>query len=105
MNLTHNEIRLFPNEQVLREGSTVMFCCIYPTETNITSMFFGNSRYKVINISPRVKAIRVENIKVTNRYGVNFYHSLDSDDEAVNYVTCEFNGPTSFSNGPIYSTG
>ncbi|XP_043096771.1 leukemia inhibitory factor receptor isoform X2 [Puntigrus tetrazona] len=50
-----------------------MFCCIYPKETHITSMVFGNAHYKAINISPRVKAIRVENIKATNSFGVNFY--------------------------------
>ncbi|XP_051751765.1 leukemia inhibitory factor receptor isoform X2 [Ctenopharyngodon idella] len=78
MNLAHDEIRMFPEDEVLREGSTVMFCCIYSTETNITSMFFNNTEYKVINISPQVKAIRVENIKATNTYGVNFYCRMDS---------------------------
>ncbi|XP_056110642.1 leukemia inhibitory factor receptor [Rhinichthys klamathensis goyatoka] len=96
MNLTHNEIRLFPDGQVLRDGSTVMFCCIYPTETHITSMFFGNTPYTVINISPQVKAIRVENIKATNSYGVNFYTSMDRKDVAVNYVTFPPEKPEDF---------
>lgn len=103
MNLAHDEIRMFPEDEVLREGSTVMFCCIYSTETNITSMFFNNTEYKVINISPQVKAIRVENIKATNTYGVNFYCRMDSI--VVNSVICEFNCPIQFSNSPIYSTG
>ncbi|XP_039515205.1 leukemia inhibitory factor receptor isoform X2 [Pimephales promelas] len=98
VNLTHNEIRLFPDDQVLRAGSTVMFCCIYPTETHITSMFFGNIPYTVINISPQVKAIRVENIKATNIYGVNFYPSKDrkDNDVAVNYVTFPPEKPQDF---------
>uniref|UniRef100_A0A673HZE4 Oncostatin M receptor n=1 Tax=Sinocyclocheilus rhinocerous TaxID=307959 RepID=A0A673HZE4_9TELE len=79
MNLAHNEIKMFPDDQVLREGSTVMFCCIYPKETHITSMFFDNTPYKVINVSPQVKAIRVENIKATNSFGVNFYCDRNSD--------------------------
>lgn len=89
MNLANNEILRFPEEQVLREGSTVMFCCIYSTQTNINSMYFNDTAYKVINISPQVKAIRVENINVTNTYGVNFYCGLDSD-AVVNFVTCEY---------------
>uniref|UniRef100_A0A8C2DKJ2 Oncostatin M receptor n=1 Tax=Cyprinus carpio TaxID=7962 RepID=A0A8C2DKJ2_CYPCA len=86
MNLAHNQIRLFPDEQVLREGSTVMFCCIFPTETHITSLFFGKTLYEVINISPRVKAIRVENINATNSFGVIFYHDRNSE-AAHNFVT------------------
>ncbi|KAK7163994.1 hypothetical protein R3I94_002652 [Phoxinus phoxinus] len=92
---THNTIRLFPDRQVLREGSTVMFCCIYPTETNTTFMFFRNSPYKANNISPQVKAIRVENISATNHYGVNFY-SEDSNETAVNYVTFPPEKPQDF---------
>ncbi|XP_052412368.1 leukemia inhibitory factor receptor isoform X1 [Carassius gibelio] len=87
MNLAHNEIKMFPDDQVLREGSTVMFCCIFPKETHITSMFFGNNPYKVINISPRVKAIQVENIKATNSFGVNFYCDNNIDETAFNFVT------------------
>ncbi|XP_059405478.1 leukemia inhibitory factor receptor-like [Carassius carassius] len=87
MNLAHNEIKMFPDDQVLREGSTVMFCCIFPKETHITSMFFGNNPYKVINISPRVKAIQVENINATNSFGVNFYCDNNSDLTAFNFVT------------------
>ncbi len=90
MNLAHNEIKLFPDGQVLREGSTVMFCCVYPKETNITSMFFGKTAYKVINISPQVKAIRVENIEATNSFGVIFYCDRNSNASAYNFVTCEY---------------
>ncbi|XDV21454.1 hypothetical protein PO909_026548 [Leuciscus waleckii] len=93
--MPHSEILLFPDGQVLREGSTVMFCSIFPTETNNTDMFFNNTSYKVINISTQVKAIRVENIKATNGYGVNFY-SGDSDDAAVNYVTFPPEKPQDF---------
>uniref|UniRef100_A0A672MJF7 Oncostatin M receptor n=1 Tax=Sinocyclocheilus grahami TaxID=75366 RepID=A0A672MJF7_SINGR len=84
---------MFPDDQVLREGSTVMFCCIYPKETHITSMFFDNTLYKVINVSAQVKAIRVENIKVTNSFGVNFYCDRNSDVTAYNFVTCEYKCP------------
>ncbi|XP_073696227.1 leukemia inhibitory factor receptor [Garra rufa] len=94
-NLAHDEIR-FPEEQVLREGSTVMFCCIYPTETHITSMYFGNVAYEVINISSRVKAIRVVNIKVTYSYGVNFFCNNTSIDKAINYVTFPPEKPLDF---------
>uniref|UniRef100_A0A8C2BA93 Oncostatin M receptor n=1 Tax=Cyprinus carpio TaxID=7962 RepID=A0A8C2BA93_CYPCA len=90
--------KMFPDDQVLREGSTVMFCCIYPKETHIISMFFSNTPYKVINISPQVKAIRVENIKATNSFGVNFYCDRNSDVSAYNFVTCEYvsHCPTQF---------
>ncbi|CAM4546260.1 unnamed protein product [Leuciscus chuanchicus] len=93
--MPHSENLLFPDEQVLREGSTVMFCCIFPTETHNTDMSFNNTSYKVINISTQVKAIRVENIKATNGYGVNFYIG-DSDDAAVNYVTFPPEKPQDF---------
>ncbi|KAL1273704.1 hypothetical protein QQF64_026518, partial [Cirrhinus molitorella] len=94
MNLAHNEIRMFPEDQVLREGSTVMFCCIYPTETNITYMFFRNTKYEVINISPQVKAIQVENINDTNVYGVNFY--CEGSELAINFVTFPPEKPLDF---------
>ncbi|KAL0194091.1 hypothetical protein M9458_012387, partial [Cirrhinus mrigala] len=81
---------IFPNDQVLREGSTVMFCCIYPTETYLTSMFFGNIPYEVINISPKVKAIRVENIQATNSFGVIFYCERSREENVHNFVTCEY---------------
>ncbi|XP_073808038.1 leukemia inhibitory factor receptor [Danio rerio] len=85
--VSSDEILLFPDDQVLREGSTVMFCCVYPRDTShISSMFLGNTAYKVINISPRVKAIRVDNLKATNTYGVNFYCDMTSD-VAYNFVT------------------
>ncbi|XP_048044668.1 leukemia inhibitory factor receptor isoform X1 [Megalobrama amblycephala] len=95
-NLAHNnEPRMFPDEQVLREGSTVMFCCIFPKETNITSMYFSNTEYRdVINISPQVKAIRVENIKATNLYGVNFY--CKKNNPALNYFTFPPDKPQDF---------
>ncbi|RXN22314.1 leukemia inhibitory factor receptor-like protein [Labeo rohita] len=96
MNLAHNEIRIFPNNQVLREGSTVMFCCIYPTETNLTKMFFGNTDYKVINISPQVKAIRVENIKATNAFGVIFYCERERDEQGHNFVSFPPEKPLDF---------
>ncbi|XP_067295681.1 leukemia inhibitory factor receptor isoform X2 [Pseudorasbora parva] len=95
MNVAHNHIQMFPYSQVLREGSTVMFCCIFPTETHITSMFFSNNPYKVIDISPQVKAIRVENINITNEFGVNFFCKPDTD-AALNYVTFPPEKPQDF---------
>ncbi|KTF80343.1 hypothetical protein cypCar_00031653 [Cyprinus carpio] len=56
------------------------------SETHITSLFFGKTLYEVINISPRVKAIRVENINATNSFGVIFYHDRNSE-AAHNFVT------------------
>ncbi|XP_051552323.1 leukemia inhibitory factor receptor-like isoform X2 [Myxocyprinus asiaticus] len=53
VNMAHGEIRMYPNGQVLKEGSTVFFCCVYSKDVQVTSMFFGNTAYKVINISPQ----------------------------------------------------
>ncbi|XP_052454429.1 leukemia inhibitory factor receptor-like [Carassius gibelio] len=72
-----------------------MFCCIYPTDTHITSMYYNNTEYHVINISPRVKAIRVENINATNHFGVNFYCDV-SGDVAYNIVSFPPEKPLDF---------
>ncbi|KAI7813666.1 leukemia inhibitory factor receptor [Triplophysa rosa] len=81
------DVKMYPKNQVLKEGSTLLFCCIYSEDAHITDMFFNNTKYKVIIISSRVKAIRVENINATNLYGVSFNCSKDSSEEALNFVT------------------
>ncbi|XP_051535717.1 leukemia inhibitory factor receptor-like [Myxocyprinus asiaticus] len=95
VNLAHDKIKMYPNNQVLKEGSTVFFCCVYSKDVHVTSMFFGNTAYKVINISPQVKAIRVENIKATKLPGVNFYCDENSD-VALNFVTFPPEKPQDF---------
>ncbi|XP_051967447.1 leukemia inhibitory factor receptor isoform X2 [Xyrauchen texanus] len=93
VNLAHDNIKMYPVDQVLKEGSTVFFCCIYSKDVNVTSMYFGNTAYKVINISPQVKAIRVENIKATEWPGVNF---CCDESKALNSVTFPPEKPQDF---------
>ncbi|KAA0716632.1 Oncostatin-M-specific receptor subunit beta [Triplophysa tibetana] len=81
------DVKMYPENQVLKEGSTLLFCCVHSEDAHITDMFFNNTEYKVINISSRVKAIKVENITVSNLYGVSFYCSKDSSKGALNFVT------------------
>ncbi|XP_056602176.1 leukemia inhibitory factor receptor [Triplophysa dalaica] len=80
-------VKMYPENQVLKEGSTLLFCCVYSEDAHITDMFFSRIKYKVINISSRVKAIKVENISVTNLYGVSFYCTKESSLGALNFVT------------------
>ncbi|XP_055054337.2 leukemia inhibitory factor receptor [Misgurnus anguillicaudatus] len=86
-NLSQSKFKMYPEQQVLKEGSTVLFCCVYSEDTNITSLYFKNTPYEAINISPRVKAIRVENITATNSWGVNFYCDKRDETTAYNFIT------------------
>ncbi|XP_065106123.1 leukemia inhibitory factor receptor [Paramisgurnus dabryanus] len=86
-NLSQSKFKMYPEQQVLKEGSTVLFCCVYSEDTNITSLYFKNTPYEAINISPRVKAIRVENIKATTTWGVNSFCDEHDQKTVFNYVT------------------
>ncbi|XP_044051060.1 oncostatin-M-specific receptor subunit beta isoform X2 [Siniperca chuatsi] len=55
---------IFPNERMLREGTSAMFCCVPPRGVNITSMTLNNNKYNLISIGARVKAIAVDNLTI-----------------------------------------
>ncbi|XP_041642417.1 leukemia inhibitory factor receptor-like isoform X2 [Cheilinus undulatus] len=57
-----NGTKIFPSGQVLREGTSAMFCCVPPRGVNITSITINNIKHPLISISDRVKAILVENL-------------------------------------------
>ncbi|KAM9360201.1 leukemia inhibitory factor receptor [Symphorus nematophorus] len=54
--------KMFPCQRVLREGSSAMFCCVPQSGVNITNMTLNNSKYTIMSIGARVKAITVENV-------------------------------------------
>ncbi|XP_070761070.1 leukemia inhibitory factor receptor [Enoplosus armatus] len=57
-------MKIFPIEQVLREGTSAMFCCVPPRGVNITSMILNNNKYPLISIGARVKAIAVDSLTI-----------------------------------------
>lgn len=89
--VSSNSFRLFPSQEVLQEGSSVFFCCIPPDGARVTALHFSNTPYPLINISRRVRAIRVLTLNTT-KIGVNLICQDDSGKKqaVLNYVTCEF---------------
>ncbi|KAF5889355.1 leukemia inhibitory factor receptor-like [Clarias magur] len=87
-NISSNSLRLFPKQEVLQEGSSVFFCCIPSDGAQITTLYFSNTPYPLINISTRVRAIRVLGLNSTE-IGVNLICQDDSGKEqaVLNYVT------------------
>ncbi|KAM9446613.1 leukemia inhibitory factor receptor isoform 1-T1 [Clarias gariepinus] len=87
-NISSNSLRLFPKQEVLQEGLSVFFCCIPPDGAQVTALYFSNTPYPLINISDRVRAIRVLGLNTTD-IGVNFICQDDSGKEqaVLNYVT------------------
>ncbi|KAF7659157.1 hypothetical protein LDENG_00002370 [Lucifuga dentata] len=59
-----NETKIFPSEQVLREGADALVCCVPPAGVHITSMAFNNENYPLISIGGRVKAIAVKKLTI-----------------------------------------
>lgn len=90
-NISSNRSRLFPAQEVLQEGSSIFFCCIPPEGAQVTALRFSNKLYPLINISHRVRAIRVQGLNIT-KMGVNLIcqDDLGSERAVMNYVTCEF---------------
>ncbi|KAL0978920.1 hypothetical protein UPYG_G00177820 [Umbra pygmaea] len=64
---------MFPYEQVLKEGSTILFCCVPPRGVHITNMSFNSTSYPLINITDQVKAIQVHNLNITEASGSGVY--------------------------------
>lgn len=90
-NVSSNRLRLFPTEEVLQEGSSVFFCCIPPDGAQVMALHFSNTLYPLINISHRVRAIRVLGLNTT-KFGVKLTCQDNSGNErsVLNYITCEF---------------
>ncbi|XP_076854821.1 leukemia inhibitory factor receptor isoform X2 [Brachyhypopomus gauderio] len=86
--LPSGQVRLFPMQQVLREGSSAIFCCIPADGANVTTMKMANKPYSLDPVSQHVRAIRVEGLK-PNRFGLNFICQDDSGKKrtVLNYVT------------------
>ncbi|XP_034728872.1 leukemia inhibitory factor receptor isoform X1 [Etheostoma cragini] len=55
---------IFPLQQVMREHTSAMFCCVPPKGVNITSMILNNNEYPLISIGAGVKAIAVANLTI-----------------------------------------
>ncbi|GLD54248.1 leukemia inhibitory factor receptor-like isoform X1 [Lates japonicus] len=56
--------KLFPLHQVLREGTSGVFCCVPPVGVNITNITLNKKKYPIISIGARVKAIVVPNLTI-----------------------------------------
>ncbi|XP_066511548.1 leukemia inhibitory factor receptor-like [Hoplias malabaricus] len=86
--ISSTEIRLFPKEKVLKEGSSAHFCCIPPDSAQVTEILFRNRAYELIRIDPQVRAIEVHSLNATY-FGVNLICRVSTGSErfTLNYVT------------------
>ncbi|XP_071775502.2 leukemia inhibitory factor receptor isoform X1 [Centroberyx gerrardi] len=57
--------RIFPLQQVLREGTSAMFCCVPGRGVHITSMALNGTKYPLISIGGRVKAITIKHLTIS----------------------------------------
>nr|XP_006000409.1 PREDICTED: oncostatin-M-specific receptor subunit beta isoform X1 [Latimeria chalumnae] len=61
----NNENVVFPNEKVVKQGSSMIFCCIAGVGKSIDFMKFGDEEYLRLPVSDRSQAIRVNNISLS----------------------------------------
>uniref|UniRef100_A0A3P8TEF7 Fibronectin type-III domain-containing protein n=1 Tax=Amphiprion percula TaxID=161767 RepID=A0A3P8TEF7_AMPPE len=59
-----DKTKIYPSDQVLREGSNPKFCCVPPVGVNITGMAFGKKPYPLESVGDGVKAITVKNLTI-----------------------------------------
>ncbi|CAG07821.1 unnamed protein product [Tetraodon nigroviridis] len=57
-----DKTKMFPFQQVLREGDRAMFCCVPPRGVPITGMTLNDRKYPLIHVTAAVRAISVENL-------------------------------------------
>lgn len=86
---------MFPFQQVLREGTSVRFCCIPPSGVSITNITLSNKNYPLIDVGARVKAIAVDNLTIpTNEIQAILLGCKDEIRQMSwwtwNYVSCKF---------------
>ncbi|KAJ7993904.1 hypothetical protein DPEC_G00259530 [Dallia pectoralis] len=72
---------MYPFQQVLKEGSTILFCCVPPKGVDITNMTFNETSYPMINITDRVRAIAVHNLNITRASGSGVYFRCEDTEE------------------------
>lgn len=83
---------MFPCDAVLREGSTATYCCVPPAGGNITNISIDATKYSLLSIGARAKAITVENLQIPKR-GMHTLTCTDStghQKRVWNYVGCEY---------------
>uniref|UniRef100_A0A8C7GT91 Fibronectin type-III domain-containing protein n=1 Tax=Oncorhynchus kisutch TaxID=8019 RepID=A0A8C7GT91_ONCKI len=77
--------KMFPYQQVLKEGSTILFCCVPPRGIHVTNMTFNSTTsYPLINITHRVTAIAVHNLNITQASGSGVYSWCEDTTEKRN---------------------
>nr|AAR25691.1 class I helical cytokine receptor number 28 [Tetraodon nigroviridis] len=59
-----DKTKMFPFQQVLREGDRAMFCCVPPRGVPITGMTLNDRKYPLIHVTAAVRAISVENLTI-----------------------------------------
>ncbi len=85
---------IFPYQQVLREGTSAMFCCVPPRGVSVTSMTFNDIKYPLHDIGARVKAIAVHNLTIpAHAIKALLLSCMDTTGKISfvwNYVSCKF---------------
>ncbi|XP_071256166.1 leukemia inhibitory factor receptor isoform X3 [Salvelinus alpinus] len=83
--------KMFPYQQVLKEGSTILFCCVPPRGIHVTNMTFNSTTsYPLINITHRVTAIAVHNLNITQASGSGVYSWCEDTTEKRNTYCSNF---------------
>nr|XP_029494524.1 leukemia inhibitory factor receptor-like isoform X2 [Oncorhynchus nerka] len=83
--------KMFPYQQVLKEGSTILFCCVPPRGIHVTNMTFNSTTsYPLINITHRVTAIAVHNLNITQASGSGVYSWCEDTTEKRNNYCSNF---------------
>lgn len=94
-----DKIKIYPFDQVLREGSNPKFCCVPPVGVNITGMAFRNKPYPLESVGDGVKAITVKNLTIP-KVGLKFVRIRCSDTtgrkDSLNYVSFPPQKPVNF---------
>ncbi|KAM7415884.1 hypothetical protein PAMA_018107 [Pampus argenteus] len=95
-----NKLKIFPNDRVLREGTSAMFCCVPPRGVNIISMEYKKEKRHLISIGNRVKAITVDNVMPSMEFIMVLLSCTDTRGTSThvwNYVSTPPEKPRNFS--------
>ncbi|XP_040050982.2 leukemia inhibitory factor receptor isoform X1 [Gasterosteus aculeatus] len=87
-----DKAQMFPSQRVLRENTSVVFCCVPQRGVNVTKMTFNNREYPLLSFgASRVKAITVDNLRIPTtfikRHSVSCSGARGQIGHTFNYVS------------------
>ncbi|XP_062418251.1 leukemia inhibitory factor receptor isoform X3 [Pungitius pungitius] len=90
--LAQDKTQIFPSQEVLRENTSAVFCCLPKRRDNVTKMTFNNREYPLLGFgASRVKAITVHNLSIPKtfikRHAVSCSNARGQIGHTFNYVS------------------